>query len=412
MTKAACVVGVDWGEVKHAYEVETDEGQHGGQFDASPESVHRWVRELRAKHADGTIVVALEQSRGALMYALQQYDFLELVPVNPRAAKAYRDSLFLSGAKDDPVDARLLCDFVRVHRSKLRAWRADDAVTRKLRLLVQGRRKLVENRTAITQALSAALHQFFPQVLSCLGDANSKLVRAFLSRWPTAQAARRARPDVIARVLSHNSRKKPAEIDVLVLKIRRAIPVTNDPAIVDSMSLLAESYLAMLEPLECAIRRHDEQIAGLWGDHPDQTLFESFPGGGPVMAPRLAVAFGTDRDRYQQASEMQRYSGIAPVIERSGKQSWTHARWRCPKFLRQTFHEFAEASLPHSAWALAYYRQQRDRGAGHHAAIRSLAFRWIRILFHCWKNKIAYDEQLHIEMLKRRGSPVVNRIAA
>jgi hypothetical protein len=130
------------------------------------------------------------------------------------------------------------------------------------------------------------------------------------------------------------------------------------------------------------------------------------------MAPRLAVAFGTDRSRYQDASEIQCYSGIAPVQEQSGKRCWVHARWGFPTFLHQSFHEFAQASIPHSPWAKAVYREHRDAGAGHHEAVRALAFRWMRILFRIWQDRIAYDEATHIERLKARRSPIVERLAA
>lgn len=413
MEEAVCVVGVDWGEGTHSFAARCEDGvEHKGRLSATAESVHEWVRGLREQHSRGTIVIGLEQSRGALMYALQRYDFLELVPVNPRAANAYRKSLYLSGAKDDPTDAELIRDFVRVHRTKLRRWRSDDAITRKLRLLVEGRRTLVDQRTSTVQALTATLKQFFPQVLSWFGEADSRRTRAFLSRWPTLEAALRARPKAIRGVIEARSRKNPAQIEAILKNVRCSVALTNDPAIIDPLSLLATSYIHLLDALDGSITCYDQQIQQLWSEHPDRTLFASFPGGGVVMAPRLAVAFGTARERYEDASEMQRYSGIAPVMERSGKQTWVHARWQCPTFLRQTFHEYAAASLPFSEWALAYYRQQRERGAGHHAAIRSLAFRWIRILLRCWKNNVPYDERVHIESLKRRNSPLAARMAA
>lgn len=414
MDELVCVVGVDWGERKHAYSVRvTGSGQeYAGSLLATPEAVHDWVAELRAKHPIGRILIALEQSRGALLYALLRYDFLELVPLNPRAASAYRESLYLSGAKDDPVDAELIRDFAWKHRARLRVWKPDDVVTRKLRLLVEGRRALVDRRTATTQALRAALLQYFPQVISWFGDVDGRLASAMLSRYPTLGALQAARADAIRRVVRAHSRKKPEQIAVLIKDIRAAVALTDDCAIVEATSLLATSYVSLLVALVEPIARYDREIKQLWNRHTDQAIFTSFPGAGLVMAPRLAAAFGTDRDRFEDASELQRYSGIAPVVERSGKKSWTHARWRCPKFLRQTFHEFAEASLPFSPWALAFYRQQKERGAGHHSAIRSLAFRWIRILFHCWKHSVQYDEQTHVASLKRRNSPVAARLAA
>ena len=73
----------------------------------------------------------------------------------------------------------------------------------------------------------------------------------------------------------------------------------------------------------------------------------------------VIVAFGTRRERYDSAYEVQCYSGIAPVNEASGKTSWVHFRRACPMFLRQTFHEFALHSIGQSEWAKAYYDHLR-----------------------------------------------------
>ena len=125
------------------------------------------------------------------------------------------------------------------------------------------------------------------------------------------------------------------------------------------------------------------------------------------MAPRLLAAFGSQRERYQDAGEVQTLSGIAPVIESSGKVRWVHFRFACPKFIRQTFHEFAGHSIAKSEWARAYYQLQLRRGKKHHAAVRALAFKWIRILFRCWKDRVAYDERIYLAALAKRNSPLL-----
>ena len=107
-------------------------------------------------------------------------------------------------------------------------------------------------------------------------------------------------------------------------------------------------------------------------------------------------------DRYQTASEVQCLSGIAPVVAASGKQRWVHWRWACPKFLRQTLHEWALHSIAHSQWAREYYEAQRAKGKSRHCAIRSLAFKWIRILFRCWKDRKLYDEMAYQRALAAR----------
>jgi Transposase IS116/IS110/IS902 family len=100
-------------------------------------------------------------------------------------------------------------------------------------------------------------------------------------------------------------------------------------------------------------------------------LVRRFPGAGEALGPRLLLAFGSDRDRYQDAAEMQRFPGVAPVVERGGKSCWVHSRLACPKFLRQTS-EFAAYSRFWSPWARAYYDQMRSRNVAHHAAVRAL----------------------------------------
>jgi hypothetical protein len=118
----------------------------------------------------------------------------------------------------------------------------------------------------------------------------------------------------------------------------------------------------------------------------------------------LIAAFGTQRDRYATASAIQCYAGIAPVTESSGKQKWVHWRWACPKFLRQTFHDWAWMSIKKSAWARLSYDQQRDRNKSHHAAVRALSFKWMRIVFRWWKDGVPYDETRYATTLKKRAA--------
>jgi transposase len=119
-------------------------------------------------------------------------------------------------------------------------------------------------------------------------------------------------------------------------------------------------------------RALDGKITEAAEAHPDFFIFQSFPGAGAALAPRLLAALGSQRDRYASAEEIQKYSGIAPVTERSGKKKWVHFRWACPKFLRQSFHEWAAHSIAQSVWARAHYQQQRQRGKDHHAGISAV----------------------------------------
>ena len=192
--------------------------------------------------------------------------------------------------------------------------------------------------------------------------------------------------------------------------IKAAVPLTQDPGVVVPCRLHVLVLIEQLRVALQAIEQFDRHIAELAPTLPDYRLFAGLPRAGPHLAPRLLVAFGEDRERFQRAEELQKYAGIAPVTERSGKKTWVHWRWQCPTFLRQTFIEWAGQTINKSFWAGAYYYQQRARGSTYQAAVRALAFKWIRILYSCWKTRTLYDESKYLNALKRRQSPLLNNL--
>ena len=92
------------------------------------------------------------------------------------------------------------------------------------------------------------------------------------------------------------------------------------------------------------------------------------------------------------------------MTEKSGKtQNWVHVRWSCPKFLRQSWHEFANSSIKFSAWASLCYEEFRKK-MDHHEAIRKLAYKWQRIVWRMWQNRQPYDEARYLASLQKRGN--------
>jgi transposase len=221
---------------------------------------------------------------------------------------------------------------------------------------------------------------------------------------------REAKPDDIA-ALYRLYRLGERKIQERLERIAAAKPLTTDAALVPGGRLFVRSLATQLLALAEPLRQYDRQLADAMRLHPDAAIFQSFPGAGDALAPRLLAAFGADRQRLASAAQMQDLSGISPVTRRSGKSVSILRRWACNKFLRQTFHEFAQHSLARSVWAKAYYQLLRQRGKQHHAAVRALAFKWIRILFRCWKQRICYDELLYCAQLLQRRSPLLAHLA-
>src|SRR4029434_10103310 len=233
----------------------------------------------------------------------------------------------------------------------------------------------------------------------------------FLSHWPTLKAAQLARRTTLERFFRAHHVRSADVITTRIEAIKSAVALTTDEGVITPNTLLVRALVAQLRVTLQAIADFDKAIAQRAQDHPDFPLFDALPGAGAVFAPRLLVAFGEQRERYASAEELQKYAGIAPVTERSGKKAWVHWRLQCPTFLRQTFVEWAAESTRHSFWAQVYYHQQRDKGKAHQAAVRALAFKWIRILYRCWPEHTPYAEATYLQALTRRGSSLLHHLA-
>jgi transposase len=413
METYAALIAIDWADRQHAvclYDQSTGQREQE-TLKQTPECLQAWVARLRTRFAGQKLAICTEQSRGPLIYALLQYDFLVLYPINPTTLAKYRQAFSPSFGKDDPSDADYLLDLLQHHRERLRPWHPDDEQTRTLQLLVQQRRRLINDRTRISNRLTALLKGYFPQVLDWFPDLCTLLVCDFLSRWPSLAAAQKARPATLLQFFKAHHSVRAATNERRLAELRLAVPLTTDAAVLNSSLLMMKVLVAQLRTVLAAIAEYDRHIEALCQTHAEYELFASLPGAGPVYAARLTAALGTDRSRWQSATELLCFTGIAPAIERSGKQQWIRWRYFCPKFLRQSFHEYAAESVHHSFWARAYYNMQRLKGKDHHAAVRALAFKWIRIIWKCWQTRTAYNEVIYLESLRKTSSPLLKFIA-
>lgn len=407
----AAFVAFDWADQKHAWALRAADSTcvEQGEIKHTPEAVEAWAAGLATRFAGRPIALALEQSRGALLFMLTKYSHLVLYPVHAASLASFRSAFYPSGAKDDPSDARLLLDLLQYHGDRLRPLEPDTEETRTLQFLVEERRRLVNEKTRQSNRLTATLKLYFPQLLDWFEDVDSALVGALLRRWPTLEQLQ-AEPEATLRQFFRQQNCRSAErIEQRLEEIRQAIPATRDAAVrtvgVTAVGVLVELIATLRE----GIAKLERQIAKLFADHPDFAIFNSLPGAGPALAPRLLAALGSRRERYASAQQIQCYSGIAPVIQRSGTSRWVHFRWACPKFLRQTFHEWALHSIGSSPWARSYYQALRAKGKSHHAAVRALAFKWIRILYRCWKDRAPYSESLYQGSRHQRTGPKPTR---
>lgn len=401
-----CWVGLDWADKKHCLVVRTNPTgvpqKHLVEY--KPEALDAWLLQLRQDHPKGRIAVAIEQSRGPVLYGLMKYDFLVIYPVNPRCLADYRRAFKISGSKDDPLDANLLCELVCLHADRLRALVVEDATVRKLRLLVEARRGFVEDRTGLTNRLEAVLKCYYPLALEVVGeDLATTMALDLLRRWPNLGKLQSAKPDTLRGFFySHNSRSED-RIQERLQALRAAKPLTRDPALIGPLQLQMEQLVQQVRTVNRTIAAYDRQIKTTFAHYSEAWIFEALPGAGAAMAPRLAAVFGTVRANFPKAQDVLNFTGVAPVKKQSGNQELVQFRYARPIFCHQSIVEFAKCSLNKCEWARLLYEEQLRKGKTNWAAIRKVAFKWLRVLWRCWQEREAYDEIRYLRSLQREG---------
>jgi len=408
-TQPALFIGIDWADREHeTYTL--DEKGHGTKqtVQHSPEAIDAWITDKLHQAQGKPVAIILEQTRGALIHALMFRENVILYPVNPKQFANYRQSYSNAGCKDDATDAKLLARMLVERRTQMRPWRPDDESTRTLARLCETRRKMVDEYKRLVSQLTSQLKAYFPLILELnVGRSLSPLTLELVRRWPDPRQLKRADRRTLHIVLKQHRCANQESRQEIIDRIRAAKLLSGDRALIEPAAIVAHALAKQIPLLQQAIDQLEQQIEIEMNRHPDAALFTALPGAGKALAPRLLTAFGSDRDRFANADQVSTLNGIAPVTKQSGKSRVVHRRYACSKFLRQTFHEFSDHARKWCPWSRAYYRQQRDRGMKHHAALRKLATRWIRILFRVWKNRVPYDPQRYLRQLRAKNPAII-----
>lgn len=406
----AALIGLDWGDVQHALVTWDCSSGMTEDFtlEHSAENVQAWLKELEHRFGGKPVAIALETSKGPLIHMFLGVPWLTVFPVHPATSARLRRAFSPSGAKDDLPDAHVLLDLLRHHRAKLRPLFSDDVQTRRLGRLCELRRKSVDQRTHLTNQLCSTLKDYFPQALALVGEIlYSPMALEFLKRWPDPLSLKACRQSTLKAFYYKHNVRSTAAVEKRLELIGQAKILTADEAIILTATRQVARLIRLLAEIQKHIAEDEKLIREAFKQHPDAELFRDLPGAGPALAPRLLVAFGTDRTRYTSPSQLQRYCGVAPVKEKSGARLWVHWRWNASRFLRQTFVEWACQAARFCPWSKAYYDQQKKKGKNHWAIMRSLAFIWIRILWKCWQTRTPYNPARYLEVLRKRQSSLL-----
>jgi transposase len=387
--------GWDWGSTHHGVCV----------IDGSGTIVKHWLvqhthddlgqlfKELCELAHPNDLPIAIERSEGLVVGLITAAGHPVLM-AEPAGFNATRPRWGSAGTKSDAGDAFMLADYARTDGHRLRRVTAVADATRELGVLVRARTALVEARTAASNQLWAVLAEHWPGAAGVFQKLTSKIALAFLTDYPTPQAAAHlgeGRMHQFCRRHAYRGGKPPAEL----LKRLRAAPAAATPIAAEILAAIVAGFVAQIRVLNTEIARLEDAIAEALDQHPKAALLENLPRAGTVSLAQLIAEVSPLLDRCHDPEQVAAICGAAPITRASGKTRTVGFRYAANKPARVAITGFADNSRHSSVWAARRYNQARARGARHPHAVRIVARGWLRVIWACWHTNTAYDPSRH-----------------
>lgn len=393
--------GIDWSQKFLDFHLRTSEGKvlDEGQVKPSVEGMAELFTRLESHTSACEIGIAIETAHGAWVQALLDRGY-QVYPLNPKTVECFREALSANGLKTDKIDRKVLAMFLVTFHRENKPLRPDDPKIIQLRILCQDRLRLVEERCAKVNELGAILKCYYPAFVGLFGHLDSGIALDFLQRYPTQKQLQKLSERSFRNWLSRHHYSFPSRIDEMVSLLKQpALPVAEH--LQEAKKTLICYLAGSIKMLNSEIAERDKQINDHLDGLAESDWIRSLPGAGKVLAPALLACLGRDPQRFSSVGEARALMGTAPVTKASGNFRIVVFRLGCWKFARRTLQLFADQSRHQCHWAQAFYEKQRETGHKHHAALRALAHRWLKILLAMKKSASPYDEDIFANSQRR-----------
>ena len=388
--------GIDWSDQTLGYHLQDHDETvlAQGKVKISVEGLAEMFVQLEKHGQPEEISIAAETSHGVWIQTLLDRGY-QVYPVNPNSVDKFRKALNSQGDKTDKIDRRVIAKFLSTFHKGLTPLKPDAEDIIILRTICQHRLRLTKEHTAKINELRCLLKGHCPVVLELFGCLNSRIALAFLQDYPMQdQVLALSEKELRVWLQDHSypsMRRFEKMTEILkqpALRVAEHLQKANAPLI---------CYVARsLQLLNEEIAERDKQINDHLDEMPESDWIRSLPSVAKVLGPALLACLGRDPKRFETTGKAQAFMGTAPVTKQSGKSHSVQFRFGCWKFARRTMHLFADHSRRQCYWAQEFYDKQRQTGHGHHAALRSLAHKWLKILLAMKRTGSHYNETIFL----------------
>jgi transposase len=378
-TPAQVWVGVDVGKVHHWFAaVDVDGHQVWSRKIVNDEAdILAGIDAARGLASTVSWAVDMVGSSSALLLALLAAHGQASVYVPGRTVNTMTAG-YRGEAKTDARDAFVIADTARL-RHDFAPVAINASLIADLALLTGHRSDLVADRVRMINRLRDVLTGVFPALERAFDYSHHKGALVLLTGFQSPAALRRRGQTRLAAWLHKRGVRNADQVAATALAAAQAqhIELPGQAVAADIVADLARQILAVDERL----RRLEQHIGEVYGQHPQADIITSLPGIGPILAAEFIVAAG-DLTAYVDAGQLASAAGLVPVPRDSGRRTGNlHRPNRYNRRLRRALYLAARASIVRDGPNRDYYLKKRREGRRHTQALIALARRRVDVLW-------------------------------
>ena len=301
-------IGDDWAEGHHDVVVQDDAGKTLARR-RLPEGAdgiarfHELVASCRGEDGEpdpAQVVVVIETDRGPWVKALAAAGY-RVYPVNPKQAARHKETVAVSGKKDDFFDAACLADMGRTRRHQMRELAADSDIAEAVKIAARAHQKLIWERTRHLLRMRSALREYFPAALEAY--AGLTLAGAdtleLLGKAPDPASAARLTVTQITAALRRAGRRGDLAQRARDIQAALRTPHLAQPAVIaEAYAASVQAGAAVITALNEQVKIMEAKVSELFRRHPDAGIYLSQPGIGDITGARILGEFGDAPGRY------------------------------------------------------------------------------------------------------------------
>lgn len=391
------LVGIDWSRANHQVNVFNESGQVIVRFSVEHTrqgflSLHQKLSKISS--SPERFLIGIETQHNQIFDFLEAHQYPMYV-IAPSVVKGNRSRQSHAGAKNDIKDADLLADILRTDQHRLIRWQSDGTLVQQIRTQISIIDDLTQSIVQGRNRLEAQLLRYFPQAVDVFSELTTQIALNLLIQYPTPSAVAQLELETFRQFCRQNRYTNSQEIPKRYARLMRPTPhysIRSAEIYASNVPQLAERLLRDVR-LKVAMVK---ELQGLYLQHPDVEIYQSIPGTGEILGPKLLSIFGDRREKYPSPDVVRGLAGTCPATSQSGKKRGVFFRRACNRQWRNAFQLLAKASVTSSDWAATYYETARLNGRKKSHAYRCLANRWVGITWTLWQRKALYDETIHL----------------